>query len=165
MGSPNDLESFQDLFYRPSNDLRRTSIEPALPDTPSPPHHYSTASWDRSAQRHKTESGLSSLARQLSQEFELITRERERSSQHSSMRSSARQQSGRVSRQPTVGSLEFVFEEAHHSEPVPELDPRHAIHAFQPSDSLPEDVGSSRASSIIERADAEDETGMLDIYI
>lgn len=170
LGSPNDLESFQDLFYRPSNDLRRTPIEAALPDTPSPPH-FSTASWDRSMQRHKAESGLTSLARKLSQEFELMTRERERrSSQHSSMQSSSRHQSvggggggggGCISRQPTVRacSLEFVFEEAIHSEPGPELD-RHAIQAFYPSDSLPEDVESSRASSVIETADGEDETGM-----
>ena len=157
LGSPNDLESFQDLFYRPSNDLRRTPIEAALPDTPSPPH-FSTASWDRSMQRHKAESGLTSLARQLSQEFESMTRERERSSQHS-MWSSTRQLSGGVSRQPTVHSLEFVFEEASHSEPVPDLD-RHAMQAFQPSDSLPEDIESSRASSVIETADTEDETGM-----
>jgi serine/arginine repetitive matrix protein 2 len=169
LGSPNDLESFQDLFYRPSNDLQRTPIEAALPDTPSPPH-FSATSWDRSMQRHKAESGLTSLARQLSQEFELMTRVRERSSQHSSsMQSPTRQQqrgttSSTISRQPTVRSLEFVFEEAsspsQSERPVPELDDRHAIHAFQPSDSLPEDVESSRASSVIEIADAEDETGM-----
>ena len=158
LGSPNDLESFQDLFYRPSNDLQRTPMEAALPDTPSPPH-ISTASWDRSVRRHKAESGLTSLARQLSQEFELMTRERERSSQYSSIQSPTRQQRGSISRQPTVRSLEFVFEEASLSEPVPELD-RHAIQAFQPSDSLPEDVESFRASSVIETTDAEDETGM-----
>lgn len=159
LGSPNDLESFQDLFYRPSNDLQRTPVEAALPDTPSPPH-FSAASWDRSMRRHKAESGLTSLARQLSQEFELMTRVRERSSQHSSEQSSTRQQRG-ISRQPTVGSLEFVFEEAisHPEEPVPEID-HHAIKAFKPSDNLPEDVESSRASSVIEINDAEDETGV-----
>ena len=165
LGSPNDLESFQDLFYRPSNDLQRTPIEAALPDTPSPPH-LSTASWDRSIQRHKTESGLTSLARQLSQEFELIARAREKSGQHSpSIQSPTRQlqrgtTSSTISRQPTVHSLEFVFEESsspsQSEPPVPELD----RHAFQPSDSLPEDVESSRTSSVIEIVDAEDETGM-----
>ena len=157
LGSPNDLESFQDLFYRPSNDLQRSPIEAALPDTPSPPHF--SASWDRSARRHKTESGLTSLARQLSQEFDLITRERERSSQHSSLQSSIRQQRGNISRQTTVHSLEFVSEEASHSETVPDIHSR-AISAFQPSDTLPEDVESSRASSDIEVTDADDETGM-----
>ena len=154
LGSLNDLDSFQDLFYRPSNDLQRTPIEAALPDTPSPPH-LSSASWDR-VRRNKAESGLTSLARQLSQDFELITQERERSSQHSSTQSSTRQQRDAVSRQPTVHSLEFVSEEASHPEPVPELD-HHAIQAFQPSDNLPEDVESSRASSVIESTD---ETGM-----
>ena len=158
LGSPNDLESFQDLFYRPSNDLQRSPIEAALPDTPSPPHF--SASWDRGTRRRKTESGLTSLARQLSQEFDLITRERERSSQHSSIQSSSRQQRGNISRQTTVHSLEFVSEEAGHLEPVPDIHCR-AIQAFQPSDSLPEDVESSRASSDIEVTDVDDdETGM-----
>lgn len=150
LGSINDLDSFQDLFYRPSNDLQRTPIEAALPDTPSPPH-LSTASWDR-VRRNKAESGLTTLARQLSQEFEMITQERERSSQYSSIQSPTRQQMGTVSRQPTIRSLKIVSEE----EPIPEFD-RHAIQAFQPSDSLPEDVESSRASSVIESTD---ETGM-----
>ena len=156
LGSLNDLDGFQDLFYRPSNDIQRTPVEAALPDTPSPPH-LSTASWDR-VRRNKAESGLTSLARQLSQDFELITQERERSSQHSSISSPTRQQQrGIISRQPTVRSLEFVSEEASHSEVEPELDRIHAIQAFQPSNSLPEDVESSRASSLIESSD---ETGM-----
>ena len=155
LSSLNDLDGFQDLFYRPSNDIQRTPIEAALPDTPSPPH-LSTASWDRV--RRNKESGLTSLARQLSQEFDMITQERERSSQHSSIPSPTRQQQrGLVSRQPTIRSLEFVSEEASHPEPVPELD-LHAIQAFQPSNSLPEDVESSRASSVIESSV---ETGML----
>ena len=149
LGSLNDLEGFQDLFYRPSNELQRTP-EAALPDTPSPPH-LSTVSWDRVRRK----SGLTSLARQLSQEFDLITR----SSQHSSIQSPARQQRGTVSRQPTVRSLKLISEEASHPEPIPELD-QHAIQAFQPSGSLPEDVESSRASSVIEGADSSDETGM-----
>lgn len=151
LGSLNDLDNFQDLFYRPNNDLQRSHNEAALPDTPSPPY-ISTNAWSNKVQRPKTESSLTSLARQLSQEFDLITREQVKSSssQHSSL--SPRQQS----RRPTAGSLEFVFEEAS------QLGAEVHSHAFQPSDSLPEDVESSRASSLMERADAEDDTG---IYI
>jgi serine/arginine repetitive matrix protein 2 len=150
LGSLNDLDGFQDLFYRPSNDIQRTPIEAALPDTPSPPH---LASWDR-VRRNKAESGLTSLARQLSQEFELITQERERTSQHSSPILQQQRGATAISRQPTVRSLNFVSEEAtSHSKPVSELDLHHTIQAFQPSDSLPEDVESSRTSSVIESSD------------
>ena len=159
LGSPNDLESFQDLFYRPNNDPRVTLNEPAFLDTPN----ISTSGWDRNnMQNHKTESGLTSLARQLSEEFELMALERERSSsQYSSILSSTGQQSGSVSRRPTDDSLHFVFEEATQSELPAELD-LPTIHAFHPSGTLPEDVESSRASSIIERIETgeEDDTGM-----
>lgn len=156
--SPTDLESFQDLFYRPNNHLRPSPSEAAFPDTPSPPN-ISTTAWDRNMQGRRTESGLTSLARQLSEEFELMALERERSSsQYSFTRSSSRQQGSHISRRPTDGSLQFVFEEASQSESLPELDDDHpAIHAFQPSGSLPEDVESSRASSLIERMKTEDE--------
>ena len=154
LGSLNDLDGFQDLFYRPSNDLQRTPMEAALPDTPAPPH-LSKASWDH-VRRNKAESGLTSLARHLSEEFELITQERERLSRHSSIQTPTPQQMGTLSRQLTVRSYKFVSEEASHPELVPELE-RHAIQAFRPSDSLPEDIESSRASSDIESTD---ETGM-----
>ena len=148
LGSPTDLEGFQDLFYRPNNILQRTPNEAALPDTPSPSYILPTWSSNQ-VQRPKTESSLTSLARQLSQEFKLITREREKSSsQHSLVPSSTQHVSGGMSRRPTAGSLEFVFEE---------------VGQLELGAELPEDVESSRASSTIERADgsdAEDDTGV-----
>lgn len=166
LGSLHDLECFQDLFYRPNNQLRKSSNnmdEPAFPDT-SPPPNFSTAAWDRHMRTSRnTESGLTTLARQLSEEVEMMALERERlGSQYSASMSSplSRQQSRSVcSRQPTEGSLQFVFEDAGQSE----LLDHPATHAFQPSDNLPEDVESSRASSLIERIEVdedEDDTGM-----
>ncbi|KAF8802733.1 hypothetical protein BYT27DRAFT_7196275 [Phlegmacium glaucopus] len=161
LSSPTGLESFQDLFYRPNNHLRPTYTEAAFPDTPSPPN-ISTTAWDRNTQRHRTESGLTTLARQLSEEFEQMALERRRSSSQYSSKPSSRQQSSNISRRPTDGSLQFVFEEPDPSESLPELD-HPAIQAFQPSGTLPEDVESSRASSLIERIETEDEdeTAML----
>lgn len=162
LGSPNDLESFQDLFYRPNDN--HPPDEAAFPDTPSPP----TAAWNRDMQqKHRTESGLTSLARELNQEFELMALERERTTSGSQYDStSSRQYSSGVSRRPTEGSLQFVFEEAEagslSGSSLSGFE-RPAIHAFYPSNTLPEDVESSRASSVIERAEVEDEneTAML----
>jgi hypothetical protein len=148
LGSPNDLEGFQDLFYRPNNELRRTTNEPALPDTPSPTFS-SPAPWNSNKmQNPKTESSLTSLARQLSAEFKHITRGERTNSRHSSVPSTL-QQSGGISKRPTATSLEFVFEEASQ---------------LGLGTELPEDVESSRASSVIERADEsddDDDTAML----
>lgn len=158
----NGLESFQDLFYRPSNNsLQQTPCEAAYPDTPSPPR-VSATGWDDHLHRHRTESGLTSLARQLSQEFELMALEQGRSSSHYSSIPSTRHQSSNTSRRPTDGSFQFIFEETSQSELVSEILDRPTIKAFHPSDSLPEDVESSRASSLIERTEEDnDDTGML----
>jgi serine/arginine repetitive matrix protein 2 len=204
LGSPNDLETFKDLFYRPTNtrSMQRIPNEPALPETPSPPHHISNSaggsniSWD--IQRRTGSSSLTNLARQLTDEFEQMAMERERertSSQYSNGNGSflyedqrvvpsgvsSRQQSrgssisggtgvgvGGLVRRPTAegGSLEFVFEEVipMSSSPTSDregfgLELADPIHAFKPSDTLPEDVQSSRASSFIESSDGDDPTG------
>jgi hypothetical protein len=206
LGSPNDLETFKDLFYRPTNaiSVQRTPNEPALPETPSPPHHItnsaggSNISWDIHHRRTGS-SSLTNLARQLSDEFEQIAMERERertSSQYSSGNGnflyedqrvslsgiSSRQQSrgssisggtgagvGGLVRRPTAEgrSLEFVFEEVIPMSSSPTSDREgmslgmaDPIHAFKPSsDTLPEDVESSRASSFIESNEGDDPTG------
>ena len=201
LGSPHDLETFKDLFYRPTNtrSMQRTSNEPALPETPSPPHHISNSvggsniSWD--IQRRTGSSSLTNLARQLSDEFEQMAMERERertSSQHSNGNGSfsyedqrvlpsgisSRQQSrgssisggtGGLVRRPNTaegGGLEFVFEEVIPMTSSPTSDHEglgmglaDPIHAFKPSDTLPEDVQSSRASSFIESSEGDDPTG------
>ncbi|KAK0449846.1 uncharacterized protein EV420DRAFT_1564407 [Desarmillaria tabescens] len=114
LGSPDDLEHFQDLFYRPSQ-----VIGPALSRNPS------------------SRSGLTTLANQL-KEFE----ERER---HLSVGSSS------GSSRPGGGDgMQFVLSER------PEGARRGSIiPPFHPSVTIPEDVESSRASSVIERSPVE----------
>ncbi|PPQ70861.1 hypothetical protein CVT26_014084 [Gymnopilus dilepis] len=175
LGSPHDLEGFQDLFYRPNpNTTGRTPREAALPETPSPPNG-SANPWDLMPNRRTGNSSLTSLARQLTDEFEAMALERlgERfaegrsSSQFSqSPTNSFRRQT--PLRRPTDSSLQFVFEEvlagsaqengARDSMIVDDHEP---IHAFQPSETLPEDVQSSRASSFIEGTVEDDPTAVF----
>ncbi|KAF9479326.1 hypothetical protein BDN70DRAFT_993541 [Pholiota conissans] len=159
LGSPHDLESFQDLFFRPSmnmNSSQRTPIEAALPESPS---HRTSTPWDNSMRSHRTDSSLTNLARQLNDEFEQMARDHEReSSQYSqSVVSSMRQQS----RRPTEASLQFVFEEMQRSASPVEDNMADPIQAFKPSGRLPEDVISSRASSFIENSTKDDPTAVF----
>ncbi|PPQ70345.1 hypothetical protein CVT25_000125 [Psilocybe cyanescens] len=157
LGSPNDLENFQDLFYRPSGPgVGRTPNEAALPETPSPPNRGSMP-WDMNMPNRRTGSSLTSLARKLSEEFEMLSHERERSNSQYSQSPPSSQRPSRMARQPTDGSLQFVFEElgVSGSPPNESNDP---IHAFRASGALPEDVQSdSRASSFIENTEDDDD--------
>ncbi|KAF8196099.1 hypothetical protein BJ912DRAFT_1082997 [Pholiota molesta] len=151
LGSPHDLDSFQDLFFRPNmNSAQRTPNEAACPTA----HTGLPIPWDNSMRTHRTDSSLTNLARQLSDEFEQMERERERSSSlySQSVTSSLRQQ-----RRPTEGSLQFVFEEMHRSASPTEGIMDDPIHAFKASETLPEDVISSRASSFIEGTAEDDD--------
>ncbi|KAJ6490397.1 hypothetical protein C8R47DRAFT_1273622 [Mycena vitilis] len=162
LGSVDDLDEFRDLFYKPNltdevlNNLSRPT------STRHPSVTWDIASTTRT-QRTRTGSGLTTLARQLSQEFEEMraSRQRLRSGSVDSESSISR-----FSRFPTTDSdYQFVFADSRSemmramsalqadSEPPPE-----ALSAFQPSSYLPEDVGSSRASSPIDGPlDGEDE--------
>jgi hypothetical protein len=130
----------------------------------------------------RTGSGLTSLARQLSQEFEQLERERERERRSSSLVStpinsasasisgggSSVSGSGRLGRRTLggEGSLQFVFEEMPRSaspmnEEEGEDGDQDRTQVFKPSFSIPEDVHSSSSSSLADRTveHDEDETG------
>ncbi|RDB26946.1 hypothetical protein Hypma_005028 [Hypsizygus marmoreus] len=142
IGNPDDLENFYDLFYKPKPPATHQFMEPS-----------SVASSSTSligTHNRRGGSGLTSLARQLSEEFEHIALERD-GSQYT--RSSITDPLGSIARRPTDSTLEFVFEEA-----SPPNDS--TISAFQPSSAkIPEDVESSRASSPLEPD--EDETELF----
>ncbi|KAJ6539534.1 hypothetical protein B0H19DRAFT_1179510 [Mycena capillaripes] len=152
IGSVDDLDEFRDLFYKPNltdevlNNLSRP------PSGRQPSITWDMASTSRT-QRTRTGSGLTSLARQLSQEFEELraTRHRERSGSLDSESSISR-----FSRFPTGDDIQFVFADSRSemmrvmSEHVQPEAPQEAMSAFHPSSHLPEDVGSSRASSPID---------------
>lgn len=164
VGSPHDLESFHDLFFRPSaSSAPRTPNEAALPESPSPPLRTSLP-WDVSMRTRRTDSSLTNLARQLSDEFEQMGLERERELERGStlytgsVASSLR--AGGLARRPTEGSLQFLFEEVVAlSASPPEDTMDDTIHAFKATETLPEDVLSSRASSFIEANEDDDPTG------
>ena len=171
LGSPNDLENFQDLFYRPSPPNRQTPNEASLPDTPSPPN-VAHIPWDVTMRNRRTGSGLTSLARQLSAEFHSLSQEHSHSMyshSRSHSLSSSSQVPGGMSRMPSgSGSLQFVFEEMLPAGSPPrsfDVDSMEdSVHDYRHSGSLPEDVESSRASSLIENLgddleEEEDTTG------
>ncbi|KAJ7639042.1 hypothetical protein FB45DRAFT_1055233 [Roridomyces roridus] len=157
--SADDIDDFQDLFYRPNltdevlNNLSRPSStrQPSLP--------WDLASTTRT-QRTRTGSGLTSLARQLSQEFEEMRAMR--TGVHSMHTESS---ISRFSRFPLENDIHFVFADSELSRGLANPDrpalPDEAMSAFHPSSHLPEDVESSRASSPIDappEEDVEDET-------
>ncbi|KAF8069215.1 hypothetical protein FPV67DRAFT_1449004 [Lyophyllum atratum] len=154
-GNPDDLDNFYDLFYKPS----RPSTQQGVPS------EFSAASGTPIGSRRRVGSGLTSLARQLSEEFEHLALEQE-GSQYS--RSSTMEIRSSIGRRPTDSTLEFVFEEASPPESsTTELSSppgQSRISPFHPSSvHIPEDVESSRASSPLEPD--EDETELFRVGI
>ncbi|KAF8195684.1 hypothetical protein K438DRAFT_1934158 [Mycena galopus ATCC 62051] len=151
LGSVDDLDEFRDLFYKPNltDEVLNNLSRPGSGRMPS-------VTWDMASttrtQRTRTGSGLTSLARQLSQEFEELRAIRQQQGRSESMDSES--SISRFSRFPTENDIHFVFadsrsemlrsigEQPAHSDP-----PSEAMSAFHPSSHLPEDVVSSRASS------------------
>ncbi|KAF7352626.1 hypothetical protein MVEN_01228300 [Mycena venus] len=148
IGSVDDLDEFRDLFYKPNltDEVLNNLSRPVS-------GRQNSITWDIASttrtQRTRTGSGLTSLARQLSQEFEEL-----RAIRHQEHAGSVDSESSisRFSRFPTEADLQFVFADSRSEllraiEPVrPQLPPE-AMSAFHPSSHLPEDVVSSRASS------------------
>ncbi|GLB42456.1 hypothetical protein LshimejAT787_1104710 [Lyophyllum shimeji] len=142
-GNSDDFEKFYDLFYKPTQASGHQSV---LSETGG-----ASASGAPFGSRRRTGSGLTSLARQLSQEFDRLALERE-GSQYS--RSTVELQ-GSIGRRPTDSTLEFVFEETSPPESSATGQSPPSGHSrfspFQPSSvHIPEDVESSRASSPLE---------------
>lgn len=159
LGSPNDLENFRDLFYKPSM-ARRSSSE--LKPSGSPPPQVSPAPWDVHTRNQRTGSNLTSLARQLSEEFEQMAFERERTSSQYSYSASSVLANNNATQRPADGSLRFVFDGSPHPEsPTSIAEALSFAHspalAFKPSGTLPEDVESSRASSVIPQGEEDDD--------
>ncbi|KAG6812624.1 hypothetical protein H0H92_001843 [Tricholoma furcatifolium] len=142
-GDPDNLEAFHDLFYdpnRPSNRFRITS-ETSYSSTSGPP-----------LESHRIESGLTSLAQQLCEEFGLGQLTAEHSESYYSHASAEEPQP--ITRRPIRPTLEFVFEET--SPPTSAMSglspPNEStMSPFHPSsEKIPEDVESSRSSSPFE---------------
>ncbi|KAG6860500.1 hypothetical protein C0995_010486 [Termitomyces sp. Mi166 len=141
ISDPDDLEGFYDLFYDPNRPTQHMA---------SGLNHVS-ASGALIGLRREAESELASLARQLGEELEQMTLEQGDSQYWCS--STGESQSS-IARKRTGSTLEFVFEET--SSPgsgTTGLSPlgQHTISPFQPSSAkIPEDIESSRTSSLID---------------
>ncbi len=153
-----DLERYRDLFYRPTerttvnlDDYGRSPIMSRLPSG-SIPFDVSSQS-SRSA---LTRSGLSDLARQLSEDLEELRRERGSTVSDTDSQKWGRRFGGlRGSRPEDLVDPNVVLAQlaSGNDSPGPHHSPLHLpidTSFVSPSTNIPEDIESSRASSILE---------------
>ena len=151
--SPNDLDNYEDLFYKPNT---TNDHSPASPDD------RTNVSWDRAVRDRRTGSSLTSLARQLGEEYEaLASANASRASSmyfHSRNRSlGAQPHHSGTSGLSTDGNLQFVLEEMASAEsPYMMPNVHESVQAFE-SANLPEDVYSLQTSSITDGNGEEDD--------
>nr|GAT49050.1 predicted protein [Mycena chlorophos] len=151
IGSVDDLDEFRDLFFKPNlteealNNLSRPSSE-----------RYPSVAWDSSSvarTQRTTGTGLTTLARQLSAEFSELRAMRRQIGSIGSDSSISR-----FSGFPRESDIQFIFTESEMGRSIMLDDaasgarplPSENLSAFHATTRLPEDVQSSRASSIIE---------------
>ncbi|KAJ7094588.1 hypothetical protein B0H15DRAFT_904537 [Mycena belliarum] len=151
IGSVDDLDDFHDLFYKPNltDEVLNNLSRPAST-------RYPSVTWDLASttrtQRTRTGSGLTSLAQQLSMEFEDMRAGRHLRARTDSMGSES--SISRFSAFPTENDIRFVFSDSEMSRSIREEPsepialPAEAMSAFRASGRIPEDVESSRASSL-----------------
>lgn len=168
-----DLERFRDLFYRPSysSDSREDVSRPTMSRRPSGSIPFDVSS-------RSTRSGLSTLARQLSQDLEEMRREymgsRDELSEIDEQRVWGSRPGGLQSSRPSDARGTPNIVTAHLASPE-DSSPRSQYDSpmrlpidtsfVDPSTNVPEDVESSRASSILELPNAyggQDATGKFD---
>ncbi|KAL0960251.1 hypothetical protein HGRIS_011883 [Hohenbuehelia grisea] len=153
IGQVDDYERFHDLFFKPP--VARQQAPQALAETAqqAPPSSRSSVRWEPGPLRHRTaSSGLTSLARQLSEELEEMQEMREAELREAGGSETASRFSDTRSR----GTLHFMLSQS--SPPaspttlqtITELHSARSEHGggllpFRPSETIPEDV--SRASS------------------
>ena len=165
ISSPNNLEPFHDLFYKPPCDSESDShsshqVEPYDDES----HSLENVPWDvGSSNSQRTGSGLTSLVRQLSEELEQMERQCSQDSNapeippRTSSLGRTGAQSGHINSE--VGPLQFLFQNS------PQQEPRRPYNmarpgrfsAFDPANTIPEDVELSENPSSDEKP--EDDTG------
>ncbi|KAF8626493.1 hypothetical protein AX17_006548 [Amanita inopinata Kibby_2008] len=193
IGSPDNLEPFRDLFYRPADDSEDASDvlpSPPVPTSePYPPQSPDNVPWDVGSSRsRRTGSGLTSLARQLGEELEQMTLERQQHDLNQCSRDGTfGYGEGDLGRNSAIasafdgagtslqgshinteaGPLPVMFEglpeQDETSEKMFEEDEHlDRLSAFHPTSTIPEDVESSRMSSPIDGT-ADDDTARLPV--
>ena len=157
--SPNDLDNYQDLFYQPNT----TNDHPhASPDDGMTPEDRTNISWDRAVRNRRTGSSLTSLARQLGEEYEALASANP--SRGSSIYFPSRSRSlgaqphySGTSRLSSDGNLQFVLEEMASAESPDRMSNVHESDQAFESANLPEDVYSLQTSSIMDGNGEEDD--------
>jgi hypothetical protein len=150
-GSPDDLDSYHDLFYKPARGKwKEPEKKGPLDDEPA----ASTMMWEDD--NEQPESRLSTLARELSQEFHQMAADRERESYYSRTSMAASRQSS-FFRRPADSGLEFIFEVSRSESPDDAVLPDEtSLAPFHPSVNIPEDI--SQSSVQLDPEEDEDET-------
>ncbi|XP_006463545.1 hypothetical protein AGABI2DRAFT_179868, partial [Agaricus bisporus var. bisporus H97] len=176
LGSPNDLVGFQDLFYKPGvgslrqRIVQKSSSRLSSPDSQSSLRQLSNIPFDLKSPNPRRTSGLTTLARKLSEEYEQLSHKERTSSQHSLSSDSVVMGSPRspLIQKPTEGSLEFVFEEPRSAELSPDGQPineqRLGFQSFRHQDNIPEDIVSVSSTGTGKEVEAsEDETERIHV--
>lgn len=169
LGSPNDLVGFQDLFYKPGTSaLRELRSHESLSERSSngSQTRLSSIPFDLKSPHRRPASGLTTLARKLSEEYEQLSVHDQTNSQYSQSSASPRPP---YARRPTEGSLEFVFEEMTHPDSLSKdayaSEPGHigVVLPFGSEENIPEDVASasSMENEKVGEDDSEDPTGVF----
>lgn len=177
IGSPHDLEQFHDLFYKPSYTRDQSPNIVTEKRSLSP---TSSLKWEMANRGHlsRTGSGLTSLARKLSEEYEQLEKERKTDSSYSSNSYRSKPLHDGHVRKITEGGLRFVFEEPTVRSGMSsdqntldfETDPDTTMVITPPFGHIPEDVGSADLPSVMERSiegdeDDEEETAVFRLGI
>lgn len=156
-------DDFRDLFVKPTFPGGSSAVSVDSKARPTISRNASNSPWDvSSSDLRRTNSELTSLARHFSAEYEALEQNAE---YEQTVHANSSSSSAIASRAMYPTRLRFVLSENPESTslidaPVESAPvPRDALPAFHPSVSLPRDVESSRASSVMERSPLEDPTG------
>ena len=165
LGNVDDLDRFHDLFYRPDQPNPDVTASSASGMAARSGASHDAFSIDVGSTR-SIRSGLSSLARKLTEEYEERFSQEVPSDVDSSSLTQDQRHGGRRGLRPSdiVADHEFIFSDPSRlrSSPPGPRDPTLPLQLdneeTSQDDNVPENVGSSRASSILEHGSMEDDT-------
>jgi serine/arginine repetitive matrix protein 2 len=167
LGNVDDLEHFHDLFYKPDQSNPEASATSSLVSHAAPSDASHEIFSVEVGSSRSLRSGLSKLARKLTEEYEgTLAQEVPSDVDAFALAKGQRRGSLRGQRVPDIiADREFIFSDPskprRFSSPEPMdsgLPLRLNNEETGPDDDVPEDVESSRASSILERSSIEDDT-------
>ncbi|KIM86141.1 hypothetical protein PILCRDRAFT_776323 [Piloderma croceum F 1598] len=171
LGNVDDLEHFHDLFYKPDQSNPEASATSSLASHKAAPSDASHEIFSVEVGSSRSlRSGLSKLARKLTEEYE-GTLAQEVPNDVDAFAQDQRGDSLRGQRvADIIADREFIFSDPSKPRRVSSPEPMDSTLPLRlnneetgPDDDVPEDVESSRASSILERSSIEDDTFVLNL--